>query len=106
MEIAKCEFCKAHVTNFEVHNCVEFGNQHRQSSTTLYQCSSATEPGDCCSIVCVANVRDAATCCVNGVLGINTVKVPQPFLDLVLVTGLKILIEEHSRLVMKNGAEL
>ncbi|GIY76673.1 hypothetical protein CDAR_116471 [Caerostris darwini] len=40
MEITKCEYCKAYVTNFEVHNCVKIGNQHRQTSATLPQCSS------------------------------------------------------------------
>ncbi|GIY64566.1 hypothetical protein CDAR_369621 [Caerostris darwini] len=40
MEIAKCEFCEAYITNFEIHNCVKIGNQHYQSSATLPQCSS------------------------------------------------------------------
>ncbi|GIY48255.1 hypothetical protein CDAR_487451 [Caerostris darwini] len=40
MEITKCEYCKAYVTNFEVHNCVKIGNHHRQTSSTLPQCSS------------------------------------------------------------------
>ncbi|GIY97183.1 hypothetical protein CEXT_196051 [Caerostris extrusa] len=40
MEIRKCEFCKAYITNFEVHNCVRFGNQHRRTSATLPQRSS------------------------------------------------------------------
>ncbi|GIY11638.1 hypothetical protein CDAR_530231 [Caerostris darwini] len=40
MEIRKCEFCKAYITNFEVHNCVMFGNQHRRTSATLPQRTS------------------------------------------------------------------
>ncbi|GIY39415.1 hypothetical protein CDAR_383611 [Caerostris darwini] len=40
MEIRKCEFCKVYITNFEVHNCVRFGNQHRRTSATLPQRSS------------------------------------------------------------------
>ncbi|GIY31444.1 hypothetical protein CDAR_547621 [Caerostris darwini] len=46
MEIPKCEFCNAYVASFEVHNCVRFGNQHRQTSTTLPQCSSGNAAGD------------------------------------------------------------
>ncbi|GIY47089.1 hypothetical protein CDAR_455341 [Caerostris darwini] len=41
MEIWNCEFCKAYVTNFEVHYCRNFGNQHHQSSATLPLSSSA-----------------------------------------------------------------
>ncbi|GIY11637.1 hypothetical protein CDAR_530221 [Caerostris darwini] len=40
MEIKKCEFCNAYITNFEVHNCMRFGNQRRRTSATLPQCSS------------------------------------------------------------------
>ncbi|GIY47094.1 hypothetical protein CDAR_455381 [Caerostris darwini] len=40
MEITKCEYCDAYITKFDVHNCVRFGNQYRQCSTTLPQCSS------------------------------------------------------------------
>ncbi|GIY34793.1 hypothetical protein CDAR_46821 [Caerostris darwini] len=34
MEVWNCEFCKAYVTNFEVHYCSNFGNQQRQSSSS------------------------------------------------------------------------
>ncbi|GIY41670.1 hypothetical protein CDAR_176161 [Caerostris darwini] len=37
MDITKCEFYNAYITNSEVHNCVKFGNQHRQNSATLPQ---------------------------------------------------------------------
>ncbi|GIY67222.1 hypothetical protein CEXT_49571 [Caerostris extrusa] len=40
MENRNCEFCKAYVTNFEVHYCRSFGNQQRQSSATLPRSSS------------------------------------------------------------------
>ncbi|GIY98906.1 hypothetical protein CEXT_228451 [Caerostris extrusa] len=39
MKITKCEICNAYITNFEVHNCTKFGNQHRQTSANLPQCS-------------------------------------------------------------------
>ncbi|GIY05195.1 hypothetical protein CEXT_672261 [Caerostris extrusa] len=41
MEFWNCEYCNAYVTNVEVHYCRNFGNQHRQSSATLPQFSSA-----------------------------------------------------------------
>ncbi|GIX83529.1 hypothetical protein CDAR_217311 [Caerostris darwini] len=41
MEIWNCEFCNTSVTNFEVHYCRNFGNQHRQSFATLPRSSSA-----------------------------------------------------------------
>ncbi|GIY64567.1 hypothetical protein CDAR_369631 [Caerostris darwini] len=40
MEIAKCKFCKAYITKFEIHHCFKFGNQHRKTSSTIPQCSS------------------------------------------------------------------
>ncbi|GIY85968.1 hypothetical protein CEXT_241351 [Caerostris extrusa] len=40
MEITKCEFCNSYIANFEVHDCVRFGNQYRQTSATLPQRSS------------------------------------------------------------------
>ncbi|GIY13464.1 hypothetical protein CDAR_193291 [Caerostris darwini] len=40
MDITICEFCKAYVTNFEVHNCFNSGNHHR-SYATIPQSSSA-----------------------------------------------------------------
>ncbi|GIY85856.1 hypothetical protein CEXT_193271 [Caerostris extrusa] len=40
MDITICEFCKAYVTNFEVHNCFNSGNHHR-SYATISQSSSA-----------------------------------------------------------------
>ncbi|GIY78775.1 hypothetical protein CEXT_628481 [Caerostris extrusa] len=40
MEITKCEFCNAYITNFEIHNCMRFGNPHRRTSATFPQCSS------------------------------------------------------------------
>ncbi|GIY19721.1 hypothetical protein CDAR_172881 [Caerostris darwini] len=40
MEITKCEFCNTRIANFEVHNCVRFGNQYRQTSANLPQLSS------------------------------------------------------------------
>ncbi|GIY83122.1 hypothetical protein CDAR_216911 [Caerostris darwini] len=40
MEIGKCEFCKAYITNLEVHYCWRIENQHRQTSATLPQRSS------------------------------------------------------------------
>ncbi|GIY30284.1 hypothetical protein CDAR_583931 [Caerostris darwini] len=46
MEITKCEFCNAYITNFEVHNCMRFGNQHRGTSATLPQCSSGNVAED------------------------------------------------------------
>ncbi|GIY75602.1 hypothetical protein CDAR_175461 [Caerostris darwini] len=36
-----CEFCKAYVTNLEVHNCFNSGNQHHRSYATIPQSSSA-----------------------------------------------------------------
>ncbi|GIY62659.1 hypothetical protein CDAR_537921 [Caerostris darwini] len=41
MHITICEFCKAYVTNFEVHNCFNSGNQHNRSYATIPQYSSA-----------------------------------------------------------------
>ncbi|GIY85823.1 hypothetical protein CEXT_316801 [Caerostris extrusa] len=41
MEIPKCEFCNAYITNFEVHNCFNLGNQHRQMYATIPQQSYA-----------------------------------------------------------------
>ncbi|GIY86291.1 hypothetical protein CDAR_455261 [Caerostris darwini] len=41
MEVLNCEFCKAYVTNFEVHYCSNFGNQHRHSSASLPGSSSS-----------------------------------------------------------------
>ncbi|GIY26553.1 hypothetical protein CEXT_184991 [Caerostris extrusa] len=41
MAIWNCEFCNAYVTDFEVHYCRNFGNQHRQSSATLPRSSFA-----------------------------------------------------------------
>ncbi|GIY78232.1 hypothetical protein CEXT_631761, partial [Caerostris extrusa] len=46
MEITKCKFCNAYITNFEVHNCMRFGNQHRRTSATLPQCSSGNVAED------------------------------------------------------------
>ncbi|GIY47092.1 hypothetical protein CDAR_455371 [Caerostris darwini] len=46
MEITKCEICNAYITNFEVHNCTKFGNQHHQTSATLPQCSPGNVAGD------------------------------------------------------------
>ncbi|GIZ01555.1 hypothetical protein CEXT_182031 [Caerostris extrusa] len=46
MEITKCKYCNAYVTNCEVHNCVKIGNQHRRSSATLPQCSSGNVSED------------------------------------------------------------
>ncbi|GIY20901.1 hypothetical protein CEXT_773941 [Caerostris extrusa] len=46
MEITKCEYCNAYVTNCEVHNCVKFGNQHRRTSATLPQGSSGNVSED------------------------------------------------------------
>ncbi|GIZ04312.1 hypothetical protein CEXT_320001 [Caerostris extrusa] len=46
MEITKCKYCNANVTNSEVHNCVKFGNQHRRTSATLPQCSSGNVSED------------------------------------------------------------
>ncbi|GIY26559.1 hypothetical protein CEXT_185021 [Caerostris extrusa] len=40
MTIWNCEFCNAYVTDFEVHYCRNFGNQHRQSSETPPRSSS------------------------------------------------------------------
>ncbi|GIY33178.1 hypothetical protein CDAR_244601 [Caerostris darwini] len=40
MEITKCEFCNTYTANFEVHDCVRFGNYNRQTSATLPQRSS------------------------------------------------------------------
>ncbi|GIY79091.1 hypothetical protein CDAR_191391 [Caerostris darwini] len=40
MEITKCEFCNAYIANFEVHDCVRYFNQYRQTSATLPQRSS------------------------------------------------------------------
>ncbi|GIY67475.1 hypothetical protein CDAR_618781 [Caerostris darwini] len=40
MAIWNCEFCNAYVTDFEVHYCRNFGNQHHQSSATLPRSSS------------------------------------------------------------------
>ncbi|GIY85791.1 hypothetical protein CEXT_798411 [Caerostris extrusa] len=40
MAIWNCEFCNAYVTDFEVHYCRSFGDQHRQSSATLPRSSS------------------------------------------------------------------
>ncbi|GIY48479.1 hypothetical protein CDAR_585211 [Caerostris darwini] len=40
MEITKCEFCNTCIATFEVHNCVRFGNQYHQTSSTLPQRSS------------------------------------------------------------------
>ncbi|GIZ01561.1 hypothetical protein CEXT_182051 [Caerostris extrusa] len=45
MEITKCEFCEAYITNLEVHNCVRLGNQYRQTFATLPQCSSDNAAG-------------------------------------------------------------
>ncbi|GIY98919.1 hypothetical protein CEXT_228551 [Caerostris extrusa] len=41
MEITKCEYCNTYVTNFEVHNCVKFGDQHRPNYATIPQNSYA-----------------------------------------------------------------
>ncbi|GIY64564.1 hypothetical protein CDAR_369611 [Caerostris darwini] len=41
MEITKCEYCNTYVTNFEVHNCVKFGGQHRPNFATIPQNSYA-----------------------------------------------------------------
>ncbi|GIY13463.1 hypothetical protein CDAR_193281 [Caerostris darwini] len=41
MDITICEFCKSCITNFEVHNCFNLGNQHHQSYATIPQNSSA-----------------------------------------------------------------
>ncbi|GIY78238.1 hypothetical protein CEXT_631791 [Caerostris extrusa] len=41
MDITICEFCKACVTNFEVHNCFNLGNQHHRSYANIPQSSSA-----------------------------------------------------------------
>ncbi|GIY47100.1 hypothetical protein CDAR_455411 [Caerostris darwini] len=41
MDITICEFCKAYVTNFEVHNCFNLGNLHHRSYATIPQPSSA-----------------------------------------------------------------
>ncbi|GIY05197.1 hypothetical protein CEXT_672271 [Caerostris extrusa] len=41
MAIWNCELCNAYVTDFEVHYCRSFGDQHRQSSATLPRSSSA-----------------------------------------------------------------
>ncbi|GIY86290.1 hypothetical protein CDAR_455251 [Caerostris darwini] len=41
MEIWNCEFCNVYVTNFEVHYCRNFGNQHYQNSALLPQSSFA-----------------------------------------------------------------
>ncbi|GIY30291.1 hypothetical protein CDAR_583971 [Caerostris darwini] len=46
MEIRNCEFCNAYVTNFEVHNCGNFGNQYRRSYATLSRSSHDTGPQD------------------------------------------------------------
>ncbi|GIZ04516.1 hypothetical protein CEXT_267661 [Caerostris extrusa] len=54
MEFWNCEYCNAYVTNFEVHYCRNFENQH-------------------------------------------TVRVRQPFLNLVLLTGFKMLIQDQHR---------
>ncbi|GIY67473.1 hypothetical protein CDAR_618761 [Caerostris darwini] len=40
MEIGNCEFCNAHVTNFEVHTCRIFGKQQRRSYATIPRSSS------------------------------------------------------------------
>ncbi|GIY39315.1 hypothetical protein CDAR_312541 [Caerostris darwini] len=42
MDIRKCEFCIAPVTNSEVHYCRNFGNQHRQCVATLPRSSSGS----------------------------------------------------------------
>ncbi|GIY46755.1 hypothetical protein CEXT_460771 [Caerostris extrusa] len=41
MDIAICVFCKAYVTNFEVHNCFNSWNRYHRSYATLPQNSSA-----------------------------------------------------------------
>ncbi|GIY81339.1 hypothetical protein CDAR_496231 [Caerostris darwini] len=41
MDITICEFCKAYVTNFEVHSCFSLWNQHHRSYATIPQHSSA-----------------------------------------------------------------
>ncbi|GIY15672.1 hypothetical protein CDAR_609661 [Caerostris darwini] len=46
MVIRNCEFCNAHVADFEVHICRIFGKQHRQSSATLPGSSSGSLPED------------------------------------------------------------
>ncbi|GIY62539.1 hypothetical protein CDAR_475331 [Caerostris darwini] len=46
MEIATWEFCNTRIANFEVHNCVWFGNQYRQTSATLPQRSSGDPAED------------------------------------------------------------
>ncbi|GIY47108.1 hypothetical protein CDAR_455471 [Caerostris darwini] len=50
MEISNCQFCNAYIANFEVHNCVTFGNQHRQSSATLRHSSSDIRAQDIDSV--------------------------------------------------------
>ncbi|GIY33034.1 hypothetical protein CDAR_321241 [Caerostris darwini] len=40
MENRNCEFCNAHVTNFEVHTCRIFGKQQRRSYATIPRSSS------------------------------------------------------------------
>ncbi|GIY53590.1 hypothetical protein CEXT_222971 [Caerostris extrusa] len=37
IEIPQCEYCNTYVTNFEDHNCVLFGNQHRRSYANIPQ---------------------------------------------------------------------
>ncbi|GIY48279.1 hypothetical protein CDAR_92661 [Caerostris darwini] len=46
MDVWKCEFCNAYVANFELHYCMNFGNQHRQSSATLPHSSSGNRVQD------------------------------------------------------------
>ncbi|GIY76233.1 hypothetical protein CDAR_430261 [Caerostris darwini] len=53
MAIWICEFCNAYVSDFEVHYCRNFGNQHRQSSATLPRPSSANRVQDVDSISAV-----------------------------------------------------
>ncbi|GIY48477.1 hypothetical protein CDAR_585201 [Caerostris darwini] len=44
MEITKCEYCNTYVTNFELHNCVQFGGQHHRNYATLPQNSYGNLP--------------------------------------------------------------
>ncbi|GIY43361.1 hypothetical protein CDAR_600041 [Caerostris darwini] len=43
MEIKNCEFCSAYVTNFEVHICRNFANQHRRSYAPIPSSSEGAQ---------------------------------------------------------------
>ncbi|GIY05211.1 hypothetical protein CEXT_672341 [Caerostris extrusa] len=46
MEITKCKYCNAYVTNCEVHNCVKFGKPTSSNFSNLPQCSSGNVSED------------------------------------------------------------